>query len=917
MTPTPRIISLDTESFGSCLRDHRGEPLPPQNHFHPIRCLYQDGVPLDRLALTAAITIPTEDPRCSPICDSAALHLEENTSTTSASTSLHLCPRSQKGASSSLLVPLATQTAAMQCSTIAAPTTWSLKSIASLRPGPTMFLRLWEEHDRRLLLKWIHHADTIIGVNLLFDIPILRALGEDFRYALDGRHTILDFTYIRYLESELSTAKGLKTYGPLHGLYVYDEETDLRKGDRYRSPLEPKFVAYQASDPHNSITAVAHAASLIIKRRTTCSPLSSLRSSSTASPGASAPPSPRTTTKLSPACVEHYSGLQWDCVRLVESGIPVHLPTLWALETSSLEKAERLRQECKAAGLLLTERKNTSKKNPCIGSQASKLEWIRKALDAADTPAGRRLLWDWNEEKDGGVDIDGNPLQPRSIYAHKLIKYTEAKGELSSAEENRALAEVLLKTTDPTNPILGILSAWGRSASAEKLASTYTFPLLRHRRTDPDHQKARHIPCSFAATFTSPPPLSPATATTCAPVAAPAPSTASSVTTASTPTCSSSAPTRPSEPPVPTTTPSSSSAPAPTSSSPSSPTSRGTASPTSKAIAFALSGGMPLRDLDSDVGVCFPSIYPVPSLMKDGQGDGGGQLQSRLSFKNPSAQTFPPHLKACICSRFRGGTVWVFDLSQIELRVAGILSGEHSILTNYHLGLDLHTDRCIDLFGEAALIKKFGDKWRKHPDFKDNERQWGKKFNFEDLYLAGPAKMQAIFIAETRQFLPLSFFQNVIASRQRLRPILVKWQAALVAQVERDGGLELPFFGQSRSFLHGARGNAIGEIVNFPIQATAANVMHRITRRIFQLLPRLSLRRQPLLPFLNIYDSLFIDSHPSVADTVPAIIEEAFEFVRTQDYWMWVQEHYGNQCPLVYELKKLDPPHLLPDKEAA
>lgn len=901
VAPTPPIISLDTESYGSCFRDHRGEPLPEQNHFHPIRCLYQDGVPLDRLALTAAITIPTEDPRCDASSLLTTPIVEHTSMSTRSSRSKNATTTECDPESSPKMTPLLT--------TVAPPTSWSLRSIASLTPGSTMFLRLWEEHDRRLLLKWIHHADTLIGVNLLFDIPILRALGEDFRYALDGRHTVLDFTYIRYLESELSTAKGLKTYGPLHGLYVYDEETDLRKGDRYPSPLDPKFVGYQASDPHNSITAVAHAASLIIKRRITCSPLSSLRSSSTASLGASATPSPRTTTKLSPACVEHYSGLQWDCVRLVESGIPVHLPTLRALETSSLEKAERLRQECKAAGLLLTERKNTSKKNPCIGSQASKLEWIRKALDAADTPAGRRLLWDWDAERGVG--------DPPSIYAHKLIKYTDAKGELSSAEENRALAEVLLKATDPTNPILSILSSWGRSASAEKLASTYTFPLLRHRRTDPDHQKARHIPCSFASTSTSPPPPSSAAATKCAPVAAPAPSTPSCEMTASTPTCGSSTLPTPSEPPAPTTTPSSSSEPAPTSSSPSSPISGVSASPTSRAIAFALSGGMPLRDLDTDVGVCFPSIYPVPSLMKDGQGDGGGQLQSRLSFKNPSAQTFPPHLKACICSRFRGGTVWVFDLSQIELRVAGILSGEHSILTNYHMGLDLHTDRCIDLFGEPALVKKFGDKWRKHPDFKDNERQWGKKFNFEDLYLAGPAKMQAIFIAETRQFLPLSFFQNVIASRQRLRPILVKWQAALVAQVERDGGLELPFFGQSRSFLHGARGNAIGEIVNFPIQATAANVMHRITRRIFQLLPRLSLRRQPLLPFLNIYDSLFIDSHPSVAASVPAIIEEAFEFVRTQDYWMWVQEHYGNQCPLVYELKKLDPPHLLPDKEAA
>lgn len=312
--------------------------------------------------------------------------------------------------------------------------------------------------------------------------------------------------------------------------------------------------------------------------------------------------------------------------------------------------------------------------------------------------------------------------------------------------------------------------------------------------------------------------------------------------------------------------------------------------------------------LACDVGLAYPTIYAVPSNVKDNRGSSGGQKQSRLSFKHPSAQTWPPEVKACVRSRFRNGRLFWFDLSQIELRVAGVLSGEPSILLNYNLGRDLHTDRTLDLFGEPTLLTRYGPGWRKHPDFKDNERQWAKKFNFEDLYAAGPEKMQIIFIEETEKFLPLSFFRDVVASRRRLRPVLLAWQDSLLKRATRDGRLELPFFGQSRYFEGGAGskdggGTAIGEILNFPVQCTAANTLHRIYFAVCRALPSLS-RHSRILPFLNVYDSLVIDAHPAEAPSVPAIIEAAVDYVRTRDYWSWLTDHYGYTCPLSYELKE-------------
>jgi hypothetical protein len=856
-----KVISLDIESYGACKENWRAHVLPEQRHFHPVRCLVQDGVDLESLALVATITLPQKDPRCTP-------HLVSETCS-----DRHMpfsaerqSPARQQATASSDRLSIEQSTLSASYSLITTRPLWTLPLIAALEAGQTMLLHLHLEEHRKILLKWLHHADTLIGVNLLFDIPILRMIDDRFRHALfDGSHQVLDFIYIRYLQSEVSRARSLKTFGPHHGLYVYDNEVDLRAGDRFEGPFDPHLTVYATSDPHNSITAVAYAAKLISEQ---CTSSSSESSSSSSSPSSE----PEPTSKLSPACVSHYTDLWWSCVRFVESGIPMSVEMLETLEKFSLFKAKYLRDELEAQGITLTGK----------GSQAVKLKLIREALEAADTPAARWRVWDWNDRLEGA---------PPSIFSSPLIEYTSKKHELSATDANRQIALVLLPED---HPLRHTLEVWGHIISAEKLVSTYTYPLLRHHRSDPDNVKSRIITWPNPSASLPPSPTPSAT-----------PSSKSETTESGRPSLRAPTPEDSSPELL-----SNSSGTSPSTNGPSSPSPSPTPDSTLEATAAlavwsAIAGGNPHKDVDRGVGLAFPSIFPVPSFSKDGAGDWGGQKQSRLSFKNPSAQTFPPAVKACIRSRFKGGSVWWFDLSQIELRVAGILSGEPSILRNYQEGLDLHTDRCIDLFGEDVLVHLYGTKWRKNPVFKDNERQWGKKFNFEDLYLAGPGKMQRIFIMETGKFLPLSFFRGVLASRFRLRPVLAQWQEATIAEAEAKGHLELPFFGQSRAFTFGARGNAIGEIVNFPIQATAANVTHRILMALFRKLPRLAIRRQPILPFLNVYDAGALDVHPSVRSEIPHRIEEAVEFVRTQDYWAQIQAHYNNTCPLAYETKEL------------
>mgnify|MGYP006921322439 CR=1 FL=1 len=784
MNPPP-ILSYDIETYGKCEKTHDGSPLPEQTYFHPYRSLLQDGVDPRDLVLTCSITFPKADTRING--------------------------------------------------------EWSLKAISLLEPGDTFVLNMWDDSDRRTLQRWFDYADTLLGANLSFDLTYLRCFHPYFFNSLYGRHTLIDYIVCRYLWSEISTAGSLKDFGPLHGLYAYDPEDT--KSNRFPSPLDSRHRKYNAEDTHNTITAIAHSATLILESYGCATNQSSCSSSpSVSSASLSVLPA---TSKLSAACVSHYSDLIWSVVRMLESGIPLSYSGLSRLESFLVRSAEQTRLSCLSEGLILSGK----------GSPVSKVEWVKKALDAADTPANRIAI---HGTCDRSI-YDPPPKKHPRDRPSSLVEFTDKKGELSANDNNRTLAQVLLPTDSPYTPLL---RKWSNATRAEKLVSTYTYPLLRHARKDPLNQKNRALPClsSPNSSLSETPTSQLASATTST---KPAPSTDS--------TCSLSPPT----PRVSARTPS---------------------------MCSLLR--TPPSDLSPDVLLAFPTIYLVPSRTKDSSGDSGGQKQSRLSFKGPPAQTWPPLIKKQLRSRFKGGSVVVFDLSQIELRVAGILSGEPSILRNYLLGLDLHTDRCLDLFGEPALIQKYGPSWRKNRQFKEAERQWGKKFNFEDLYLAGPGKMQRIFIMETGLFLPLSFFEKVVASRQRLRPVLGQWQSSVVALAKHLGYIELPFFGQSRRFLHGADANAIGEIVNFPIQTTAANVMHAVTARLFSLFPPLRAFRQKVLPFLNVYDSLFLDVHPHQRASLPGLIEEAFEYVRTKGYWRKIQEHYNRECPLVYEIKE-------------
>jgi hypothetical protein len=692
---SPRIISLDIETYGAAATNGRGQMLPAQTVFHPARAIATDGVARQDLVLTCAITIPAAEPAYEGPADF-----------------------------------------------------WDLARIAELQPGVTFTLNLTDPTTHPILLAWLRHAHTIIGMNLPFDILWLRAFSPAIALALNGRHTLIDLSVVNFLHSELRPERSLKSLGPVLGTHAYNEAATLKDGRRFPSPTSPELHAYNAQDTHNTMLAVAHLARRIQRDY------------------------PKT-DKLSSYSVLHFSETLWSTIRMSETGIPFSLSGLSNLEASLIKQADDA-INCAAAGGVLIEGE---------GSVQSQREFMARCID------------------------DVLPVNP-DFLSHPLLSYTEKARELSWSSENRRLIASHLPDSHPARTIFECAD---KHSTAQKLVSSYTYPLLRHRRTKPADKSSVLIPV---------------TGTT-------------------------------------------------------------------------------------DIGIAYPTWYTVPSVPKD-SGSEGGTIQARITCKNPAAQTFPAVIKDCEHSRYPGGSIVSFDLSQIELRVAAILSGEPTLLAAFNSGLDLHTQRTLAIFGQDA---------KDRPDFKAL-RQIGKTVNFADLFGASSARLQRSVLDMSGTLYPLSFFDQIVASRHAQRPGLVGWQYSLCKQAEEQGYIELPYTGHTRTFTGFrlderawrnkrelkqvlARGgkSMISEVCNFPVQATAGNVMLAIQNFIHRALGPLTSptsHKQPQL-FLQVYDALYFDCPAGTEQQAGDLMWAAVEFVGTAGYWYELCKRSGHHAPLVYE----------------
>lgn len=321
----------------------------------------------------------------------------------------------------------------------------------------------------------------------------------------------------------------------------------------------------------------------------------------------------------------------------------------------------------------------------------------------------------------------------------------------------------------------------------------------------------------------------------------------------------------------------------------------------------------------------FPKIYMVPSSFKDSRGDDGGQVQTRLSFTDPAVPTFPKQIKKLESSRFKKGVIFGADLSQIELRMAALLSGEESLLRAFNDGEDPHTNRAQEVYGIPNLIKKYGEDYISDDGFRSLERQCGKHGNFTDLNWGGPSVLQRTILLKGDLLVPMSFCREIVNSRPYVRPKLFDYQVKFVEEAHRNEIVTLPFIGQSRHFRGGIRfedprrrddlsymplkgANKPNDVVNFPIQALAAATMLEIINYVSKKMPSLSTWKPPAYIFACVYDALYFDTRPNLVPELRGLFAEAATYVQDHGLWAKLIGLYGHGLPLEFDFDHIAGP---------
>ena len=493
------------------------------------------------------------------------------------------------------------------------------------------------------------------------------------------------------------------------------------KDKRFKSPLDPELKNYNAQDTHNTVLAVRELARRIERDFPSGD-------------------------KLSPFCIEFYSDLLWTIIRMSESGICMDRDKIQGIEDNLLVL-------CREANETATEAEY-----PLEGEGSGKAK--QKLMDDAI-----ELIGDWIRNE---------------------MELTPAKGLVSFTEANRnKLQNALSGDIEGERwELTKVFDAAKIHAGAQKIISSYTYPLLRHRRNKTTDRSSTLVP---------------------------------------------------------------------------------------------------FRGAD----IAYPTWYATPTYAKNNEGGSGGTLQGRITCKKPSAQTFPPTIKDCICSRFKGGKIVSMDLSQIELRVAGLLSGDPAFIDAYQKGADLHTERALQVFGVTSCD--------------NDQRQVGKMVNFADLFRAGPDVIRKQVLGMSGVELDIDFCKDIVRNRKRHRPKLWNFQQALIHKAETEGKIELPFTGQSRYFMGGDK-YEVNEIVNFPVQTTASNTLIRIQSYIHNNMQSINDPKPRVHMCLNIYDAIYFDVKDDEAvEELKVLVLDAVNYVQKEGYWSMISEYYGNTIPLEYD----------------
>jgi len=247
-----------------------------------------------------------------------------------------------------------------------------------------------------------------------------------------------------------------------------------------------------------------------------------------------------------------------------------------------------------------------------------------------------------------------------------------------------------------------------------------------------------------------------------------------------------------------------------------------------------------------------------------------GTTTGRMSSQNPNLQNIPLHSERGRAIRHAfvapaGFTLVAFDYSQIELRLAAILSGDKKLCATFKDGRDVHREVAAQVFGVA-------------PEAVDSEmRRRAKAINFGILYGMGVNALRAALGSTTAE--AHRYLEDYFATFKTLSEYFESTRG-----FARKHGYTETLFGRRRQFpemkssLPYVRAQAERMAVNAPLQGTQADIIKLAMVRADEMLEKEHAREDAHL-LLSVHDELVYEIRAERAGVLGARIKEIMESV--------------------------------------
>ncbi len=242
-----------------------------------------------------------------------------------------------------------------------------------------------------------------------------------------------------------------------------------------------------------------------------------------------------------------------------------------------------------------------------------------------------------------------------------------------------------------------------------------------------------------------------------------------------------------------------------------------------------------------------------------------GSVTGRMASRDPGLQNIPIRTEESRAIRRAfvadpGFTMVSIDYSQIELRIAAILSGDTKLIEIFTRGEDVHTGVAVRVFGVAP------------EEVTSEMRRKAKVINFGILYGMGVNALRQNLGDETSREEAQAFLNAYFNTFTRLAEYLEETKA-----YAREHGYTETLFGRRRHFpgitssAPFIKAQAERMAINAPIQGTAADVMRIAMNEVYAYIKSAKLEASVRM-LLQVHDELVFEiAHEALMSVVPEL----------------------------------------------